>query len=336
MKPLKTRFFPTAILLLSFFAAAYGQSIPRAWQEIPIFPGASIDQEAQKQTIKDYQEIHAGEPIRDLHINVYTVRTVPDDVCRFYIEKLGAIDEFPEDDSWSSGSVSETKPWYEAGYFQNSWFEEQYEGDIKIWDGKWFKSALSKRQQWIDGEWLQGAYFEWTIILDNGDLARFSIDLIDDDSFDTRAKTVSDKTMITIVSRIEKSEEAIEEEEDEWMDELSEQRMDSFAGDPPTSASLGVPFYPGWVFQPQQSAGMSLNDDYHYYIFTSADEPEKVLAFFEEKMGKKAHDSGYGYIIALKGALPVPDEGVTIQENTMIEGGAKTVITIQKQIRETP
>jgi hypothetical protein len=206
MKPLKTPFFLTSILFLSFFAAVYGQNIPRKWQEIPLFPGATIDQEAQKQTIKDYQESHAGEPIRDLHINVYTVKRVPDDVCRFYIEKLGAVEGLPDDDSWLSESKSNTRPWYEVNFFHNSWFEEQYEGDIKIWDGKWLKSALSKRQQWTEGEWLQGAYFEWTIILENGDLARFSIDIFDDDSFDTRAKTVSDKTTITIVSQIEKSE----------------------------------------------------------------------------------------------------------------------------------
>ncbi len=36
-------------------------------------------------------------------------------------------------------------------------------------------------------------------------------------------------------------------------------------------------------------------------------------------------------MITLKGELPIPEEGLTIQPNTMFGGKVKTVFTVQKQ-----
>jgi hypothetical protein len=199
------------IILLFLCVAIYGQNIPRSQDEIPVFPGSVRNLEAQKQAFKDYKEISTGESLRDLQVSVYSAKTVPDEVCQFYIEKLGANEGFPEVNSDAQDQEMNTSPWYEVGYFDQSWFEDQYEGNIKIQDGKWLKEALSKRKQWKQGEWLQSAYFEWTVMLDNGDLVRHFVDILDDNSYDSRAKTVNNKTMITIGSQIEKSEEEIEE-----------------------------------------------------------------------------------------------------------------------------
>jgi hypothetical protein len=35
-------------------------------------------------------------------------------------------------------------------------------------------------------------------------------------------------------------------------------------------------------------------------------------------------------MIPLKGKMPIPDEGISVQPNTMFGGSAKTVISIQK------
>lgn len=188
---------------LFIWLAGKGQNIPYTAKEIPVFPGVLQNEKEQKQSLQDYQEILDGEPLRELSVSVYSAMTIPDDVCRFYIEKLGATEGFPDDNSEPQISVN---PWYEAGFFDDSWFEDQYEGNIKIQDGKWIKAALAERKQWKPGKWLQGAYFEWTVLLNNGDLARHFIDIIDDDSFDSRTKTVTNKTMITIVSQILESE----------------------------------------------------------------------------------------------------------------------------------
>ncbi|MDA3943481.1 MAG: hypothetical protein PF694_08080 [Bacteroidetes bacterium] len=322
---MKNLFRGLSILGFIICSLAYGQTIPRSEQEIPVFSGAERNLPEQKQALKDYLETHEGEPIRDIRLSVYTAKVEPSEVCRFYIEKLGAKEGFPEYDEGVN-----TKPWYEVSYFSERDFEEQWEFDTKIWDGKWLKTAVAKRKQWEPGKWLASAIFEWTVLLDNGDIKRFSIDIIDD-SYDTRARIISDKTILTIVSRIEKSEENQDEEEDERLDEAYEQKMASLSGNPPTAQSLGIPFYPGWNFRPELSAGMSLNEDFEYFVFTTSDGAKKVAAFYEQKLNKKAFDSGFGYILALKGALPVPDEGLTIQENTMVDGNAETVITIQKE-----
>ncbi len=186
--------------------ASKGQIIPYAPKEIPLYPGAVQNMEASKQSLKDYQEIFAGESLSELYVSVYFVKTIPDDVCRFYIEKLGSTQGFPEDNIDFQNPEKNTNPWYEVIAFDEIWFEDQFEGDIKIHDGKWFKAALSERNQWANGEWLQVAYFEWTVKLQNGDWVRHFIDIMDDDSFDSRAKTVNNKTIITIVSRIKKSD----------------------------------------------------------------------------------------------------------------------------------
>lgn len=200
------------ITFLFICITSKGQNIPCTANEIPLFPGAVQNKEASKQSLKDYQEIFAGESLSDLHVSVYSVMNVPDDVCLFYIEKLGAKEGFPEDNTDFQNPQKNTNPWYEVSTFDESWFEDQFEGDIKIHDGKWFKAALSIRKQWVDGEWLQGAYFEWTVKLNNGNWARYFIDIMDDDSFDSRAKTVTNKTKITIVSQIGKSDDAMEDD----------------------------------------------------------------------------------------------------------------------------
>ena len=207
-----TRLYVLTCLLFCICIAGNGQTIPRSEQDIPLFPGSVRNLEAQKQTLADYKEIHAGEAISDLQISVYSAGSVADQVCRFYIEKLGAKEGFPEDNDYLPNQEINTKPWYEVSYFPNSWFEDQYEGNIKIHDGKWFKSALSERNQWKQGKWLQGAYFEWTGILNSGDLVRCSVEIIDDDSFDSRTRTVTNKTLITILSRIERSDEDMEDD----------------------------------------------------------------------------------------------------------------------------
>jgi hypothetical protein len=197
------------VLMLCFtaiYSATIGQNIPKTAQDIPIFPKAKINIEEQQQALKDFKEIYEGAPIQEYSISLYSVRTEIYEVCRFYIEKLGATEGFPEYDDGMN-----TKPWYEVSYFPDNYFEDQWEYDTKIWDGNWFKTAVEKRKQWEPGKWVQGAYFEWTVLQRDGNLAHFSIDISDDNSFDTRAKTAEDKTLIAIMSRIEISE-------DEWGD----------------------------------------------------------------------------------------------------------------------
>jgi hypothetical protein len=131
---------------------------------------------------------------------------------------------------------------------------------------------------------------------------------------------------------VTKSEAALIEEEDQTIDRETTKKAEQLDKNPPTEKTLGIPLYPGSVFDPESSAGMSLDEDYQYFIYFSNDPPAKVVAFYEQRLGKKALASDGGYLIALKGDPPIPEEGLTIQANIMFGGKAKTVITIQKKI----
>ncbi|MGE5551023.1 MAG: hypothetical protein ACM3ZC_10920, partial [Bacteroidota bacterium] len=139
-------------------------------------------------------------------------------------------------------------------------------------------------------------------------------------------------TRIRIEILVTKSEEALEEEEDAAMDEAVAAKARQLAKNPPTEKTLGVPLYPGAVFNPELSAGMSLDEEYQYYVFLSHDPPEKVAAFYQQKLGKKPLANEGGYIFAIKGSLPIPEEGLTVQPNKLFGGKAKTVITVAKRI----
>jgi hypothetical protein len=320
------------ILSLSFFTIK-AAGPPRSEKEIPVYPGAVRDQAAEKELLSQNSEYdpEIQKTWRSYTVRVYTVKTVIDEVCNFYINKLGAKPGSPLEDPSSLKPGAVYSPWYELGFYGPRIFEDQYEGNILIHDGKWVKSAFAKRPQWQKGAWLCQAWFGWNITLNNGDLARYSV-LLEDVGYDSHKKIDFKTTRIRIEIMVSKSEAALEEEEDEAMDEAVAAKARQLAKNPPTSQTLGVPLYPGAVFNPEISAGMSLDDDYQYYVYLSNDPPAKVVAFYEQQLGEKADSNEGGYIIALKGKLPVPDEGLTIQPNMLFGGTAKTVITVQKQV----
>lgn len=168
--------------------------------------------------------------------------------------------------------------------------------------------------------------------MSNGDLARYSV-ILEDVGYDSRKKVDFKSTRITIEILVTKSEAALDEEEDAEMDEAVAAKASQLAKNPPTAQTLGIPIYPGSVFNPELSAGMSLDGDYQYYVYLSNDPPTKVVAFYEQRLGKKASSNEGGYLIPLKGKLPVPEEGLAIQPNMLFGGTAKTVITVQKQAK---
>lgn len=323
--------FAILLLLLSSFPIQ-AAAIPRSEKEIPIFPGTVRDQAAEKELLR--QDTEYGEDIintwRSNTVKIYTVKTIINEVADFYIKKLAAKEGTPDNSSPPKpGAV--LPPWYEPSCYGPDIFKDQYDDkDQLFYDGKWVKSVFSQRKQWSNNEWLSNIRFEWNIVLANGDMAQYSV-FVEDEGYDALKKVIFNTTRITIRILVTKSQEALIDEQDQAMDRDTAQKADQLAQKPPTEKTLGIPIYPGSVFDPENSAGMSLGDDYQYYIYLSNDPPSKVVAFYEQRLGKKALSSNGGYMIALKGKLPVPEEGLTIQPNTMFSGKAQTVITMQKQ-----
>ena len=318
------------LLLISFSLAVAGA--PRSEKEIPLYPGAARDQAAEKEVLEMHAE-YMSENRRSHTVRAYKVKTIIDDVCKFYIDKLGAKPGAPLDDPYALEPGEVYSPWYELDFYGARIFEDQYEHDTLIQDGKWIRSAFEKRSQWKKGAWLCQAWFEWNIMLDNGDLATYTVVLMDE-GYDWRKKVDFKTTQIRIEILVTKSEEALVEEWGSAMDEAMEEKARRFAKNPPTEKMLGIPLYPGAVFNPEISAGLSLDDDYHCYVFFSNDSPAKVAAFYQQRLNKEPSSSEGGYLFALKGKLPIPQEGLAIQPNMLFVGLPQTMISVQKEMRE--
>jgi hypothetical protein len=100
----------------------------------------------------------------------------------------------------------------------------------------------------------------------------------------------------------------------------------------PTEAQLGVPAYPGAKYDAQMSGGMTQPDTY-YWIYTTADAIEKVVAFYKQKTGLTPKDVSGSYIFTVrKGESELfPDHGVIVEPNKMLPPPAKTVISVTKK-----
>ena len=100
----------------------------------------------------------------------------------------------------------------------------------------------------------------------------------------------------------------------------------------PTEAQMGVPAYPGAKYDAQMSGGMTQPDTY-YWIYTTTDAIEKVVAFYQQKTGltPKAVSGSYIFSVRKGESELFPDHGVMVEPNKMLPPPAKTVISVIKK-----
>lgn len=298
--------------------------VPKSEKEIPIFPGAARDMNKES-TLKSEMGNETDPNLRNAALKVHKTKASPEEVFKFYLQKIAAKEGAPDIDprGLERGAVSPVS--YEISYYTDEHFED-YEGH----PGTWKKQSLMKnRKPYTSGKWISGGWINWYKKESNNDLTTFYIN-IDDESFDVFSKKYATATSIRISVATEKSEQAMREETDVRMDQKVEELSKSLKSKPPTAKDLGVPVYPGAKFDADASAGMSAGNDYAIYLYLTTDPPSKVVAFYEQQLKIKAGVQGDKYMIPLKGKMPVPDEGIVIEPNTMFGGSAKTVISIQK------
>lgn len=318
------------ILLLLSLPLLIGAA-PLNEKDIPVYPGAVRDQAAEEELRRDYEEFNYDHwELKS--IRVYKVKALIDDVCRYYIDQLKAKPGQLVHDPYDLSPGEVDGPWYDVGFWHETIFETQYEYDTLLNDGEWVKAAFAKRPQWEKGSWLCTASFEWNAGLPNGDVARYFV-LLEDEGFDSRKKVDYRSTRIRIEVQVSPSLEAIEEEEDWLMDQAFAAKAEQFRKNPPTEKLLGVPLYPGAVFSPELSAGMSLSEEYHIYVYFSNDPLDQIVDFYRKRLGKEPHSSGdLGYMFALKGSLPIPEEGLAIQPNMLFDVPFQSMISIMKEL----
>lgn len=320
-----------SIVLVSF--PLYGGETPKSGKEIPVYSGAirDADRESELRTQMSW-DIDPG--LSSAVMNVYKAGASAEDVFKFYLQKIGGKEGMMDIDPMGMQPGKVSQVWYEVEYYKDEEFTDyNIEHDI-MHPGTWMKQKLTEnRKPHKPGKWITEARFNWCKKESNNDLTNFYL-IIHDESFDEQTeKKYKTSTEIQIQITTSKSEQAMREENEEEMEKQTSELSKSLKGKPPTEKELGVPVYPGATFDAENSAGMSAGNDYAMYLFLTTDPPSKVVSFYEQQLKKKANEAVKGhYMIPLKGELPLPEEGISIEPNTMFGGKAKTVITIQKKL----
>ena len=341
-KMMEKRFGVLLCIALCIFLIGLGkvfaEQIPKSQKEIPQFSGAVRDSK-EEVSMKEQMGWIDNPDLRSADLNIYKTNASPEEVFGFYLKKIGGKEGVPDvnPEALTPGSVSQV--WYEIEYYTDEDFEDTAIDAGEYAEarnpGTWMKQNLTKnRKPYKPGKWIKEARFNWLKKEPNNDLTEFYL-IIFDNSFEFAPEKY--KTATTIESQVTttKSSEAMREEDFEKIEREAEAKSKSLARKPPTEKDLGVPIYPGAAFDAQSSAGMSLGEDFAIYIYLSNDPPSKVASFYEGKLKIKPVSMGKDqYMFALKGNMPMPDEGLVIQPNTMFGGSAKTVISIQKMVSD--
>jgi hypothetical protein len=315
----------------------FSAQIPKSESGIPIFTGATRELQTEKER-KEQMNWEYDQSLRSAILKLYITAATPEEVFAFYLQAIGGKAGSYDGNPMEIVPGNTTPVYYELEYYNEQDFDDaMYDfdyGESKHL-GKWRKDTLTKnRKPYQSGLWIKHVLFEWWKKEANNDLTTFYLN-ISDNSFDVIPNQYKPTTEIEVQVTTNKSEEAMRDEMDEEMDRETEQMARSLSNKPPTEKDLGAPIYPGAKFDAENSAGMSAGNDYAMYLYLTTDPPAKVVSFYEQKLNIKAASYVAGhYMIPLKGKLPLPDEGISIESNTMFGGTAKTVITIQKMIGE--
>ncbi|HBG00857.1 MAG TPA: hypothetical protein DDW87_04705, partial [Firmicutes bacterium] len=169
-----------------------------------------------------------------------------------------------------------------------------------------------------------GVAIQWVIAGEDGELIHHVV-YVEDEGYDWRARVDFKATRLYLETMVierdyENWDDGWDEDwDDEWDDDWGSDDdwgwgMADISLEAPTEELLGIPFYPGMAFNVQLSEAMSM-EDYHYYVFFSPDPQDQVVDFYKRHLGKEPLFSEGDYLFALKGKLPMPDDGLAVQIN---------------------
>ncbi len=173
------RIFYALLLLLLVTAPALAANMPKRLSDIPIYPGAVRDPE-REQLHWDYLGYLSDDVI--FHdVRAYRIEnTYVDDAAHFYLEFFQPALGWPDTDPYSLEPGESLGPWYDLGFWETTRiFQDQYELDTLIQDGKWIRQAFAQRPQWEEGKWLSAMSFYWEMVNDDYELLSFSLHLTD-------------------------------------------------------------------------------------------------------------------------------------------------------------
>jgi hypothetical protein len=199
---------------LMLLASSVSAQAPRLLKDVPLFPDSAIDakiQEAEKVLFDETTAETRG--LKNGEIKTLVTSATPEEVCRWYIEQLKAVEDTGagfDPEIVENGATSPVQ--YNLDYYEDQAFENQYEHDTLIYNGEWVKSSLQGRPKSANGKILSNGTFIWEF--KNADAGRSEFCLvIDDISFDFYNKTYRPQTKIAI-SLLEFLEDGAESDEE--------------------------------------------------------------------------------------------------------------------------
>ncbi|MDI9459812.1 MAG: hypothetical protein QM373_08880 [Bacillota bacterium] len=184
------------LLLLVMTAPAFAVNMPTRLSEIPVYPGAVRDPESEQARL---EYTYVPDDVVFHALRVYRIEdTYVDDPARFYLDFFQPELGWPDTDPYTLEPGESLGPWHELGFWETPRiFENQYEFDTLIQDGKWIRQAFEKRPQWEEGKWLSGASFYWEMVNDDYELLSFALHLTDM-GYDSREKVDHKTTELVI------------------------------------------------------------------------------------------------------------------------------------------
>lgn len=285
-----------AVLLL---AGAAGAQAPTRIDQIPVYPGATRDRDAE-QTDEAQRLYMVGEYDR-----AYVAAASIEEVVRFYRQRLAA-QEVRSDADWERteqvreqlrpGAVSPVR--LETGLrdFNDM---EAWSHEFPVVTPERLRQAFTqKRPPYRPGEWVHEATLSWIQKVGDHDQS-FSVWLLDWNEKKIFEEGYRPETFI----RFTRGETAAEQTEFERLS--SEAAREEEPRKAPAEEGPGVATYPGARFDPAMSENLGSGGDARHFVYTTADDLATVRSFYERQTGKKAEAFGEGaWIVVLRGAAP--------------------------------
>lgn len=295
---------------------------PAPIDQIPLYPGATPAPEDDSISV----------PLLGFTLDQerrYLVKATPETVVHFYQQKLAAREVSAEQFEEAIGQA-------ENGDLQGARMTLAFHDFRSPALSPSLREAIKKREPFRLTQWVSMARFVWSHQQADGTVVQFGVGLLDGQGLNPSQPG----TILSISAGvIEPDDEDVDDEEAPPGDGEGEGSEEAASAKPkpaaePSPAALGVPRYPGASFDGSNSTAMS-SDKEHCFIYRTADSSEKVVAFYERELKKKGTKTEGGVLIAVKGAPPHPDLGVTVQKNPgTYPPDVKTIITVRRGERK--
>jgi hypothetical protein len=327
MIPMRAGALSPLFMAVSAAFAPLPCQVPTTVDRIPIYPSATRSAERGR-------ELSGG---TESGLRVYRVKAAPEDVVKFYQQRLAAREirtEAERDrardayERLAAGQVSAAVFLPEFVNLTAHFAAVAEAGEDPARTAAAYRAAYTaKRAPFRPDTWVKSAIFEWGASSAAGRRLEFYLGLEDVGEWQIREPAYFNETEISInVTAVGAQPEAEERE-------AREERPPAAPMAAPAESDLGVPLYPGAQFDGRMSAAMSgMGDNANYYVYTTADAVGPVTAFYQLRTGKQGLTNEGGTLIAVRGEGLFPDLGVAVQPNVgTYPPAVKTMITIRKK-----